>query len=255
MNRHPRTRLFASSIVFFTCRAFAGAAFNEAAPMDARAPGEGGGTGDEPTRRPEPARDGQHAGDDARHAVSLDEATPRRVQSDNLGYVTVGYAATVGGDVAPGPTLGGGYRYELDRFGVDAGLVLLMAQRDAPATQTGVHAGIRGLFFASPDASATPYLGLGLAFAALGSEIDHAGYAGSGLAGRVSLGYELLRESTIRVVVEADAILPAFTLARDEGEPVRPGAKGEFWGATLGASLGIGWGGGRDRVGSVRVYR
>jgi hypothetical protein len=258
MNRHLRTRLFASSLPLFACRAFAGAAFTESSTSDALDTrddeDEEAASRVAPTRA-DGRRDGARGDDGARHAVTLDEATPRRVQSDNLGYVTVGYAATFGGDVAPGPTLGGGYRYELDRFGVDAGVVLLMAQRDAAATQTGVHAGIRGLFFASPDASATPYLGLGLAFAALGSEIDHAGYSGSGLAGRVSLGYELLRESTIRFVVEADALLPAFTLARDEVEPARAGAKGDFWGATLGASLGIGWGGSSDRVASVRVYR
>jgi hypothetical protein len=252
MNRHPRARSFASSLFLIACYARADAAFTSAASPEAssRAREAPASSDDEGTSH---LADEQAEGG-ARRSVTLDEATPRRVQSDNLGYVTVGYAATVGGDVAPGPSLGGGYRYELDRFGVDAGVVLLMAQRDAPATQTGVHAGIRGLFFAAPDASATPYLGLGLAFAALGSEIDHAGYSGSGIAGRVSLGYELLRESTIRFVVEADAVLPAFTLARDEGEPARPGAKGDFWAATIGASLGIGWGGARDRVASVRVY-
>lgn len=252
MNRHPRTIIFALPL-FVASPSFAGAVFTEL-----RAP-EGSDVEDQEDARAELRDDAARAGDTrsegARHEVTLEEATPRRVQSDNLGYVTVGYAATFGGDVAPGPTLGGGYRYELDRFGVDAGVLLLMAQRDAPATQTGVHAGIRGLFFVAPDASATPYLGLGLSFAALGSELDHAGYSGSGLVGRISLGYEFLRESTIRFIVEADALFPTFTLARDEGEPVAPGAKGDFWATNLGLNLGIGWGGARDRVASVRVYR
>jgi hypothetical protein len=198
--------------------------------------------------------DSENAENAPRHEVTIAQASPRRVQSDNLGYITVGYAVTAGGDVAPGPTLGGGYRYELDRFGVDAGVALLMAQRDAPATQTGIHAGIRGLFFLEPAASSTAYIGAGLAFAALGSEIDHAGYSGGGLAGRLSVGYELLRESTIRFLLEADAILPAFTLARDEAPPTGQRASSDFWASTFGGSLGIGWGGSRDRVASVRVY-
>jgi hypothetical protein len=249
MNRHPRARFLFALPLFVASPALAGAAFTEL-----RMP-EGSDTEDQEAPGATLRVDEKPAAEGARHEVTLEEATPRRVQSDNLGYVTVGYAATLGGDVAPGPTLGGGYRYELDRFGVDVGVLLLMAQRDAPATQTGVHAGIRGLFFASPDASATPLLGLGLSFAALGSEIDHVGYSGSGLVGRISLGYEFLRESTIRFLVEVDALLPAFTLARDEGEPVLSGAKADFWAPNLGLNLGIGWGGSRDRVASVRVYR
>jgi hypothetical protein len=190
-----------------------------------------------------------------RPAVTLEATTPRRVESDDLGYLTVGYAATLGADLAPGPTLGGGYRYELDRFGVDAGLALLMAQRDAPATQTGIHAGIRGLFFVSPAAPSTAYVGAGLSFAAIGTEIDHSGYSGGGLAGRVSLGYELLRESTIRFILEVDAIVPAFTLERDEAARAAPNAKGSVWTTTLAGSLGIGWGGSRDRARTIRTGR
>ncbi len=187
-----------------------------------------------------------------RHNVTLDQAAPRRVQSDNLGYVTIGYASTRGGDAAYGPTIGGGYRYELDRFAVDANLMLTMGQKGARATQTGFTAGIRGLYFLDPTASASPYLGVGVSFAAIGTEVNSVSFNGGGLAGRVSFGYEFLRESTIRFLVEADAQLPFFTLDHDASSV--GGLPESIYAPTVGLNLGIAWGGSSQAVQSVRVY-
>ena len=191
-----------------------------------------------------------------RHNVTLDQAAPKRVQADNLGYVTVGYGSIFGGDAAYGPTLGGGYRYELDRFAVDLNLMLAMGQKGAPATQAGFSAGIRGLYFFDPTASASPYVGGGLSFAALGTEVNGANYNAGGLAGRVTLGYEFLRESTIRFLVEADAQAPFFTLDRsndffNSGQPTGPSS---VYAPTFGVNLGIAWGGSNQTVQNVRLF-
>ncbi len=185
-----------------------------------------------------------------RKNVTLDQAAPQRVQADSLGYVIVGYGATVGGDFAPGPTLGGGYRFELDNWGVDAALTLAMAQRGAPATQAGFAANLRALYFLEPTASASPYVGAGLGFAWLATEKRHELFAGGGLAGRVSVGYEFLRESTIRFLVELDAAVPTFAL-----DSIGTFAgKESLYGTALSLNLGGAFGGGGGRVSTVRVY-
>lgn len=189
-----------------------------------------------------------------RHNVTYEQVAPNRVQSDNLGYITVGYGVTGGGDTAPGPSLGGGYRYELDRFAVDAGLHLDMAQSGAPASRFGFQAGIRGLYFFSPTTSSSPYLGGGLSFGAASTELDHVSYYGAGLAGRASLGYEFLRESTIRFLVEADAVLPFYSLDRSSESSLAAAGPANVYAPTFGINLGIAWGSNPSRTSSVRLF-
>jgi hypothetical protein len=192
-----------------------------------------------------------------RHNVTLDQAAPKRVQADNLGYVTLGYATIFGGDAAYGPTLGGGYRYELDRFAVDANLQLAMGQSSAPATQAGFAAGIRGLYYFDPTASSSAYVGGGLSFAALSTEVSSVGYSSAGLAGRATLGYEFLRESTIRFLVEADAQAPFFMLKRDAdlfSSAAPSGGPSSVYAPTLGVNLGIAWGSANQTVQNVRLF-
>jgi hypothetical protein len=189
-----------------------------------------------------------------RRNVTYEQVAPNRVQSDNLGYLTVGYGVTTGGDAAPGPSLGGGYRYELDRFAVDAGLHLDMAQKGAPASRFGFQAGIRGLYFFSPTASSSPYLGGGLSFGATGTEVNHAEHWGSGLAGRASLGYEFLRESTIRFLVEADAVLPFYSLDRSSESTGTGTGTASVYAPTFGVNLGIAWGSNPSRTSTVRLF-
>jgi hypothetical protein len=193
-----------------------------------------------------------------RKNVTLTQAAPNRVQSDNLGYVVVGYGLTTGGDAAPGPSLGGGYRYELDRFAVDAGLRLDMAQKGAGAARFGFLVGIRGLYFLNPSESSTPYLGAGFSFGATSTEVSNVTYIGSGIAGRVSAGYEFLRESTIRFIVEADATLPFYRMDRssdwiDLGQSTA-GSPSSVYGAMFGLNLGVAWGSNSNRVSTVRIY-
>jgi hypothetical protein len=191
-----------------------------------------------------------------RHNVTLDQAAPKRVQADNLGYLTVGYSSIFGGDGAYGPTIGGGYRYELDRFAVDANAMLATGQKGAPATQFGFSAGIRGLYFFDPTASASPYVGAGLSFASLGTEVDHRPYSAGGLVGRLTLGYEFLRESTIRFLVEGDAQLPFYKLTRDTdffGVTSQVGPN-SIYTPTFGVNLGIAWGGSNQSVQNVRLF-
>ncbi len=186
-----------------------------------------------------------------RHNVTLDQAAPKRMQADNLGYLTVGYASIFGGDGAYGPTIGGGYRYELDRFAVDVNGMLATGQKGAPATQFGLSLGIRGIYFFDPTASSSPYVGAGLSFAGLGTEVSHRSYGAGGLVGRATLGYEFLRESTIRFLVEADTQIPFFTLERGSSTF---GGPNSVYSPTFGVNLGIAWGGSNQTVQNVRLF-
>ena len=206
---------------------------------------------------------GKDLGDDgvtSRKNATLDQAVPNRVQADNIARFTIGYGATLGQASAPGPTLGGGYRYELDRFAVDADINSLLGQKGAGATRGGFQAGIRGVYFFDPTASASLYAGAGAAFLLSASEIDHWSYSGSGLAGRASVGYEFLRESTIRMTVEVDAVLPVFKLTRDTsfgemlGVPTAATGPASVYAPIIGLNFGIGWGATPQNITKVRLF-
>jgi len=200
------------------------------------------------------------AGVTSRKNATFDQAVPNRVQADNIARLTIGYGATLGQAAAPGPTFGGGYRYELDRWAVDADVNLIFGQKGATATRGGFQAGIRGVYFFDPTASASPYVGAGAAFLWASSEIDHWSYSGTGLAGRASVGYELLRDSTIRMTVEVDAVLPVFKLTRDTsfgemlGVPTAATGPASVYSPIIGLNIGIGWGATPQNVTRVRLF-
>lgn len=68
-------------------------------------------------------------------------------------------------------------------------------------------------------------------------------YSGSGLQGEISVGYEFLRASTIRMFLQADATLPFYTVHRYTYDSALGAAVGgSAWVPSLAFSFGIGWG-------------
>ena len=65
----------------------------------------------------------------------------------------------------------------------------------------------------------------------------------SGLQGKASLGYEMFRASTIRLLVQVDATLPMFRLSREVFDDVTQTlSRDRVYAPTLTLCLGLGWG-------------
>ncbi|MEO1482338.1 MAG: outer membrane beta-barrel protein [Myxococcota bacterium] len=157
----------------------------------------------------------------ARDTVTADQAAPRRVAADSLWYLRLGAGSVAGGDFNLGPVFGGGYRYELDRFGIDVSANLYFGTENDTENDS-IDLGISGsllklmaLYFIDPTASSSPYVGLGISYGGVAVTAEDNEFTGAGLQGEVSVGYELLRASTIRMFVAADATLPFYNSTPD----------------------------------------
>ena len=88
-----------------------------------------------------------------------------------------------------------------------------------------------GHYFFNGVADASPYLGMGMGygFMAMNKSSEDAAfvedgltYGGAGLHGKVSLGFEAMRSSTIRLFMQLDATLPFYDLEHDCPDCVAP---------------------------------
>ncbi len=174
-----------------------------------------------------------------RNNVSDKMANPNRIKADGLFYGRLGYGAVVGSDVGGhGVAFGFGYRYELDRFGVDFSFGNTIFNASDKDNDWGFDEGVvrlGGLWFLSPTTDITPYIGLGLSYGAtVASEPSNDDYKWNwGLRGDISGGIELMRTSTIRFFIEGDLILPFYKTENGSGD--------ENYSPSVVGSLGIGW--------------
>jgi hypothetical protein len=160
-----------------------------------------------------------------RENVTSSQAAPRRAAADSLWYARLGYGLTTGGGSAKaGPGFGFGYRYELDTLGIDLSFLnLAMSETDrrdgSGETDTNVSGSwVRLLAYDYPSSTASSsfYAGAGLSWGGASVQDGPVEYSGSGLQGELSVGYELLRASTIRLFVQADATLPFWRATPDD---------------------------------------
>jgi hypothetical protein len=171
--------------------------------------------------------------------VTRDQAAPRRVASDNLKYVSLGYGGVVAGRVSRGPTFGAGYRRELDRIALDISMSFVVGTDDENASG-GTFAIPRLMFlgYQDPLKDESLYYGAGISYGLTAAE-DSEGdaYAGAGLQGHLVAGYEAFRSSTIRGFVQFEATLPFYKSKLDFGT----GAESRYT-PTFSINLGFGWG-------------
>ncbi len=192
----------------------------------------------------------------ARDNVTMDQAAPRRAAADSMWYLRLGAGSILGGEFDWGPSIGFGYRYELDHFGIDASAnIYIGTDRDVENDETDVGISgsllkLMGLYFFDARGNSSPYVGLGISYggAAIVDQIGNPEdpnetvtdtFAGGGLQGEVTLGYELLRASTIRMFIAFDATLPFYRSTRDI---VFADTSETRYTPTLGLSLGFGFG-------------
>lgn len=188
---------------------------------------------------------------DRRNVTETQADANRRVAADAIWYAKLGYGASPADDLYGGPAFGFGRRWELDRIGIDLSFLnflLYQTSNGIDGTSVGwVELGVD--YFFSPYANNSLFFGAGLSLGshALPSD-DGDEYTGGGLQGKATLGYELFRASTIRLLIEADARLPLHRLSRDTFDPATNVTVREHtYAPTFVLSLGIGWGGRSNR--------
>ena len=173
----------------------------------------------------------------SRDNVTANQAAPRRAAADSLWYARLGYGYIANG--AGGPAIGFGYRYELDSLGVDLSFINLTFQNNSDKTNiSGSWIRLAAYYFADPKSDASLYAGGGLAWG--GSAVTSGGntYSGSGIQGELTVGYEFLRASTIRLFVQADASLPFYNATFNDSFSTTGVTSGSRYTPTVVVSLG-----------------
>jgi hypothetical protein len=181
---------------------------------------------------------------DRTNATAAQQA-PRRVEADSLWYFRLGYGGAAGVATNTGPGFGFGYRYELDSLAIDLSFLnLLVAGSNDPMTTdrgvTGSWAKLMALYYFSPTANGSFYLGGGVGYGVTAVSNATATYSGSGLQGEAAAGYEFLRASTIRIFAEAEATAPFYAVYPTIYSTTTPGDRSYV--PSFAVSLGLGWG-------------
>ncbi len=163
--------------------------------------------------------------------VTASQSAARRVHTDSLWYARLGYGNLFGNESYGTPALGFGYRAELDAFALDVSFLNFQFSNIDGYPSGGATAQtllkLSGLYFVSPRANRSAYLGGGLSFGSQsfgGSYSASNGYYtsgwnGHGLQGELTAGYEFARVTSFRMFVQADAVLP-FYKATSETYPI-----------------------------------
>jgi hypothetical protein len=158
--------------------------------------------------------------------VTTSQASARRVHSDSLWYARLGYGSVLGDHAYGTPALGFGYRAELDSFTIDVSFLNFQIRTSNDASSdasAGSLLKLSGLYFLNPQANLTGYLGGGLSYGHSsfgGWNYSTTGnyttaWDGGGLQGEVTVGYELARATSLRLFVQADAVLPFYEVTSE----------------------------------------
>jgi len=194
--------------------------------------------------------------------VTSTQQAPNRVEADSLWYARLGYGGIKGPSFGHGPGFGFGYRYELDQLGIDFSFLNLMFADNSSNDGTSGSVGATGtwirlmaLYFLNPSANRSAYVGAGVGWGvtavASATDVNNttgsvSAYSGSGLQAELSLGYELLRASTIRLFLQGDVSVPFYKI---HGETLTTTSTYDStYAPSFVVSLGIGWGRSAVRV-------
>lgn len=177
------------------------------------------------------------------------QAAPMRVQSDSLFYARLGYGTVLGGASHGGPAMGFGVRRELDSFAIDVSFFNLQSQsRSGNYYESGASGSwlkLEALRYADRTANATMYYGGGLSWGGVSASKDDRHFSGSGLQGELTVGYEMLRASNIRMFMQTDVVLPFYSATAVTYRLRAPTITERRYTPSATVSLGLGWG--RDR--------
>ena len=168
-----------------------------------------------------------------------------RVRADAIWYAKLGYGATTANGFHSGPEFGFGRRWELDRIGIDLAFFNFQLYQNADGFK-GLSAGwveLAADYFFDAFGNSSPYIGAGLSLGSHSVPSDRGDFEGSGLQVKGTLGYEMFRASTIRLLLQADAIFPMYRLSRTTFDDILGAeTKAHTYAPNLMLSLGLGWG-------------
>ena len=189
--------------------------------------------------------------------VTTLQASTKRVQTDRYGYARLGYGAISGDTVYGVPSMGFGYRVELDSIGLDVSFLNWQGRTgtygSSSSAMTSALLKLQALRFLRPTANASPYFGGGVSWGISdfgGGSVDYRSPAyrtswhGSGLQGELTFGYELPRASTLRVFVEANGVLPFYQVASTTYPYPRTSSTTTIdrrYAPSVVVSVGVGW--------------
>jgi hypothetical protein len=183
-----------------------------------------------------------------RKNVTESQMQPQRVRADAIWYAKLGYGSTTADGFHSGPQFGFGRRWELDRVGIDLGFFNFLMYQTSDNFE-GLSAGwveLAADYFFDAFGNSSPYVGAGLSLGSHSIPSTTGDFDGSGLQGKATLGYEMFRASTIRLLAQFDAILPLYRLARRTSDGAGVEATSHTYSPNLMLSLGLGWGGSAD---------
>jgi hypothetical protein len=158
--------------------------------------------------------------------VTASQAKARRVFSDSVWYARLGYGSIFGDRTYGTPALGFGYRGELDSLAIDVSFLNFQIPT-SDYYSSGASAGsllkLSGLYFTSPQANRSAYLGAGMSYGHRSFGANWAGtpgqyqtgWDGHGLQGELTLGYELARATSLRMFLQTDVILPFYQVTSE----------------------------------------
>ena len=182
-----------------------------------------------------------------------------QVPSDSptsFGYAKLGYGGVFGDRAYGGPSLGFGYRAEVDTWGFDVSFLNFQvpsSTNDSSARgSSGSLLKLQGLHYVDSDADASLYFGGGFSygFADFGGGSSGPGFYdsswhGSGLQAELTIGYELPRRSPLRMFVEANATLPFYNVAFERTTYARAlsstSVVSHRYAPAVAVSVGLGW--------------
>jgi hypothetical protein len=189
------------------------------------------------------------AGIDRTNVTTTQGMPPSRVQADSLFYVRLGVGTVLGGDPTFGPDFGLGWRWELDRIAIDLSILNLMLTQENHTYKnaSGSWVKLMVLYYFDPYANNSLYAGAGLSWGGTSVFKNTQYYSQTGLAGEIAVGYEMLRVSNVRLLLQLNASLPTYAVRASEGVDyvngqvvTTPG--GSMYAPTLGLSFGLGFG-------------
>lgn len=184
-----------------------------------------------------------------RRNVSWDLSHQPRVEAEGLWFVRLGGGAQGQPEGGIGPALGIGYRHELDTMGVESSFFeFRRIEGDVSTDQHISWVKLMALRYVDPVANSTPMLGAGISWSRMEVWDGTSMLVGNGVELHVRGAYELLRASTIRMFVQAEAGLPLYKAKYQtqrytytNGVPDDTDAASDAWVPSLTISFGIGW--------------
>jgi hypothetical protein len=189
---------------------------------------------------------GENTNDSAdRRNVTATQSERRRVVADAIWYAKLGYGSTPAAGFHGGPAFGFGRRWELDRIGINLSFlnfILYQSGDEFDGTSVG-WLELGADYFFDPYGSSSAYVGAGLSLGNHSIPDPGGNYENAGLQGKATIGYELFRASTIRLLAHGDATFPMYRLSRTTYDPLQARElEQHVYAPTFQLCLGLGWG-------------